>query len=98
MMLSTSFKWSASRAGPPELDAGVRLAPAILIHDLVQRAAADRTELAPRPANWDDRVGVNVRRQAERCLGFPLIEQMARRQRRAEAQGAGRQDQFCTAG
>src|SRR5262245_13727664 len=68
----------------------IRATPVVLEHDLLERPAADGTELPHRIADRQDRVRVNARRQPERRLGFLLVEQVPRCQGGAEPEGSGR--------
>src|SRR5439155_14716768 len=85
---------AARRAGnrgvEPELhrrsDSLVRLAPPILVHDLLERPATDRPELSDGIADRKDRVRPHAGRQTERRFALLLVEKMARGQRRAEAE------------
>src|SRR5262249_37571253 len=65
---------SRSRSGliSRTLGAGIRLAPLVLIDDLLQRGALHRAELAHRVADRKDGVGVHALRQTERLVDFLL--------------------------
>src|SRR5215470_17976023 len=66
------------------------LPPTILVDDLGQRAAPHRPEFPQRVADGNDGIGMNAGRQAERCFGLLLVEEMARRERGTEAERARR--------
>jgi hypothetical protein len=56
-----------------------RPTPPVLEHDVAQRDAPDRAEPAHRVADRQQRIGVHVGRQGERCLRFLLVRSPARR-------------------
>src|SRR5882672_938503 len=73
------------------LGAGIRLAPLVLIDDVLQRGALHRAELAHRVADGKDRVGVHAFGQAERLIDFLLEKHVPVGQRRAQPDRAARQ-------
>ena len=75
--------------GPPSQS--VRLAPAVVVHDVGQRPAADGAELPHGVADGQDGVGVDAGRQAQRGLRVLLVEEMAGGQGRPESERARRQ-------
>src|SRR6266478_3863671 len=74
-----------------DLQPGVGLAPAVAVNHVLQRPAAQLSEIAHRPADRQDRVGMGAGRQAEDRVDLLAIAGMPRRQGRAEAERPGRQ-------
>src|SRR5262249_4858558 len=100
----TAPRWALSTSAPrntststglfmarPKADSGgaaPRLAPALAIDDIGERAAAERPEFAHGVDDRENGVGVDAGRQPERGLGLLLVEQMAGGERRAEPERA----------
>src|SRR5205823_11038979 len=73
------------------LYAGIGFAPPVEIDDIRKGPAGDRPEPPHRVADRQDCVGVEAGRDTHRLLCLLLVLQMPRRQSRADAQSAGRQ-------
>src|SRR5437762_6495184 len=73
------------------LEAFVGLTPAVAVDDVLQGPAAQLAEIAHRPADRQDRVGMGAGRQAEDRVDLLTVAGVPRRQGRAEAERPRRQ-------
>src|ERR1700704_36543 len=73
------------------LQAGVGLAPLVAVDDVLQGPTAQLAEIAHRPADRQDRVGMGAGWQAENRVDLLAVAGMPRRQGRAEPERPGRQ-------
>src|SRR5947209_8574243 len=87
------------RLSPPDQEIVARLlllvavwlTPAVLIDNIGEGNPANRPKAAQRVTDRQNRIGMPVRRQAERSLRFLLERQIERRQGSTKAEGSRRQ-------